>query len=156
MSSRLRSLALLAALCTLTPLAFVLTHAQTASVNQLLLTLRQQDLTGTPILNRQIGYLSYNGTVGNFTNSITTSTGSFTVTLPTAIVLNLYIRNTASSGTLTVTWTKQGGSSQSICVLDPGAEIVLWNTSTSATAGITALTLQSSVSSLTYEMFLGG
>lgn len=129
-------------------------RVQTASVNRLLLTLRQEDLSGVPIINRQIGFTSYNGTVGVFTNAILTDTNAHSQTLPTTNVLQFYFKNTHATATITLTWTPQGGSSNVVKAVGPGGIVSFWETTTGS--GITALSIQSNTSNATYEMFLGG
>lgn len=128
-------------------------RSQTASVNRLLLTLQQQDLSGTPIVNRTIGFVTYNGVGGVFTNSILTSTGSTSITLPSTTMLQFYLRNTHATANITVTWTSSGGSSNVVKKVGPGGVLAFWETQ--AGDGITALALQSDTANATYESFLG-
>lgn len=127
-----------------------------ASQNNLTLLLQQLDSTGSPILNRTIGKLSYDGNVGVFTNGIYNDTSAHSQTLPSSPVIQFYFRNTHATAVYTVTWTTQGGASVVAQKVQPGGAIAFWNTATSVTAGITALTLTSDTSGGTYEMFLGG
>lgn len=129
--------------------------AQTASQNTLRLALQQLDSSGIPILNRSVT-VTYNGAVGVFTNGILSDTAAHTQSLPTTRVLHLYLHNTHATAKITVTWTPTGGSSAVVQTLEPGGEILFWLASTSSTAGITALSLQSDTSSATFESFLGG
>lgn len=127
-----------------------------ASQNNITLQLQQLDSTGRAILNRKIGKLTYDGNVGVFTNGIYNDTSSHSQTLPTTNVLQFYFKNTHATAVYTVTWTPQGQSSAVVKKVQPGGVIMFWDLSTSATAGITALTLQSDTSGGTFEMFLGG
>lgn len=131
-------------------------HSQTSSVNRLLLQLQQQDISGVPVLNRTIGFKSYNGTVGTFVTGTLTSTSPTTITLPTTTVLQLYIHHTGSSGTLSVTWTVSGFGSNLARVMKPDGQTIFWETDATGSNGITALSLQASVAPMTYELFLGG
>jgi hypothetical protein len=130
-------------------------HVQTASVNKLLLTIQQLDLSGVPVLNRQVGFVSYNGTVGTFTTANLAS-GANVISLPSSVILQLYVKNTHATNNVTVTLTPQGGASAITQVLGPGAVFALWQTSTASTYGITALTLTASGANTTVEYFLGG
>jgi hypothetical protein len=131
-------------------------HVQTASVNRLLLTLQQQDVTGVPILNRRIGFISWAGSVGVFSNNkLTTFPAPVSIPLPTATVLQFYFRNTSPSASITVTWTPTGGASVVTQTLLPGGVVAFWQSAT-GTVGITALSLSANLLPATYEMFLGG
>lgn len=127
-----------------------------ASVNAITYTITQQDSSGVNIVNRIIGPTSYSGITGVFTDGIFPDASSHVQALPTANVLQFYFKNTHSTAIVTITWTLQGGSSQAILKCQPGQVISFWSPVTSATAGITALTLQSDTSTSTYEMFLAG
>src|SRR5712692_8203635 len=100
-------------------------HTQTASVNKLLLTLQTLDLAGIPVLNRQVGFVSFNGAVGTFSTASLAS-GANVITLPTTVVLQCYVKNTHATQTVTVTLTPQGGASAIAQVLGPGAVYLFW------------------------------
>lgn len=127
-----------------------------ASQNNMTFTLNQQDSSGVNILNRTIGPVSYAGAVGVFTDGIFPDNSSHVQALPTTNVLQFYFKNTHSTAVVTVTWTLQGGASQSILKCQPGQVIVFWSPVTSGTAGITALTLQSDTALANFEMYLAG
>ena len=127
-----------------------------ASQNNLTLLVNQQDANGVNIVNRSIGAIAYAGIVGEFHDGILTGTGSVTLDLPTANVLQFYFKNTHATAVITLTGTIQGGASQSIAKIQPGGVFVNWCASTSATAGFTALSVQSDTANATFEMFLGG
>ena len=57
---------------------------------------------------------------------------------------------------IVLTGTVQGGASQAIKKIQPGGCVAMWDPVTSATAGYTALSVQSDTSGATFEMFLGG
>jgi len=88
--------------------------------------------------------------------NILPTTGETTIALPTPTVLQLYLRNTHATATITVKWTPQGGAEATIHIVRPGGVLVFWQPSTSATTGITGLKLTASVANTTYELFLGG
>ena len=141
-------------------------HAQTASTNQLSLTLRQLDLSGTPILNRTIGPLSWNGTTGNFL-LLTSSPTPQTITIPKFPVLNVYIRNLAvpsspGADLLTLVMSPYGGAQNSLTQLvGAGAVYVIWEVSQPCSgcggidAGISSLRISSTGASTPVEVFLG-
>jgi hypothetical protein len=130
-------------------------NAQTASTNKLLLTLQQLDITGIPVLNRQIGYASYNANVGQF-QVLNLGSGANVITLPASPVLQLYVKNLHATNTVTLIWTPQGGASVTVQVLGPGGVALFWQTATAVTYGITALTLTASGANTPVEMFAGG
>jgi hypothetical protein len=127
-----------------------------ASENNLTLVVNQQDSNGVNIVNRTIGAISYAGIVGEFHDGLLTGTGSVTLDLPTANVLQFFFHNTHATAVITLTGTVQGGSSQTIAKIQPGGCFANWCQSTSATAGYTALSVQSDTAGATFEMFLGG
>ena len=127
-----------------------------ASQNNLTLTLNQQDSEGVNIVNRTIGAISYDGVAGEMHNGILTGTSQVTLDLPTANVLQFYIKNTHATGVITLVGTVQGGASQTIAKIQPGGVFVNWCASTSATAGYTDLKLTASIANTTFEMYLGG
>jgi hypothetical protein len=127
-----------------------------ASQNNLSLILNQQDAKGVNILNRLIGAITFAGVAGEFHNGILTGVGSVTLDLPTAIILQLYFKNTHATAVITLTGTIQGGASQAIAKIQPGSVIVNWCAQTGSLAGYTALSVQSDTAGATFEMFLGG
>jgi len=127
-----------------------------ASQNNLTLLVNQQDANGVNIVNRSIGAVAYAGIVGEFHDGILTDTSSHDLDLPTTNVLQFYFKNTHATAVITLTGTIQGGASQSIAKIQPGGVFVNWCASTSATAGFTALSVQSDTANATFEMFLGG
>lgn len=128
-----------------------------ASQNNLSMVIQQQDSAGVNVVNRTIGAFTYAGVVGGL-QEYTLVTGSSPVTwvLPTAIVLQFYLRNLHATAVITVTWTAQGGSSQIAQRVGPGGTLVFWHTATSATAGITGLILNPDTANTNLELFLGG
>lgn len=127
-----------------------------AAQNRMTLLLQSMDSAGSPIINRSIGPVSYDGAVGAFYDSILPTVNATPQTLPTAIVLQLYFRNTHATAVITVTWTPQGGASVVSKKVAPGGFVAFHDPANPATAGITALSLQSDTINATYEMFLGG
>jgi len=127
-----------------------------ASQNNLTVLVNQQDVDGVNIVNRTIGAIEYAGLAGEFHKGILTDTSLHALDLPTANILQFYFKNTHATAVITITGTVQGGASQTITKVQPGAVFANWCASTSATAGFTALNVQSSIADATFEMFLGG
>src|SRR6266853_256888 len=128
-----------------------------ASQNNLSLILNQQDSAGVNVLNRTVGAVTCAGVVGQWTDGILVTIATpVAITLPTAIVLQLFLKNTHATAVITVTWTPQGGAANISQKLGPGGVLLLWHTVTSATAGITTLTLNPDTGNCTFDLFLGG
>lgn len=128
---------------------------QTQSVNKLLLSIQTLDILSVPVLNRQIGYVTYNAAVGNFTVA-NLANGANVITLPTTVVLQCYVKNLHATNTVTVIATPQGGASTTMQVVGPGGVFLFWQTATAGTYGVTALTLTASGANTPVEYFLGG
>lgn len=131
------------------------------STNNLTLVVNQQDANGVNIVSRTIGALSYAGSVGVEFKGLLTTTGATSFTLPTANVLQVYIKNTHTGAILTLIGTPQSGASATLCKIYPLSAYAYWATTiTGATgssgAGFTALSLTSDTVNATYEAFLGG
>lgn len=127
-----------------------------ASENDLTLNIVQRDTNDVNILNRTIGPVDYEGVAGEFHNGILIDTNSHSLDLPTTNILQFYFKNTHATAVITITGTPQGGASAVLKKVQPGGVFCAWDPVTSATAGYTALSLQSDVANATYEMFLGG
>lgn len=127
-----------------------------ASTNKMTLTLAQLDADNVNVLNRVIGPISYAGAVGDFKKGTLADTNATSQSLPTTIILQYYFKNTHVSAVITVTWTYQGGASQVIRKVQPGGFIAFSDPVTAATAGVTAISLQSDTSGATFEQFCGG
>lgn len=127
-----------------------------ASQNNLGIVLNQQDSSGINIINRSLSF-SYDGVCGEFDKrTLAADTSSHAFDLPTTIVLHFFFKNTHATAVVTLTGTVQGGSSQVLKKVQPGGTFMVWDVSTSATAGYTALSYQSDTASATAEMFIGG
>jgi len=129
-----------------------------ASQNNLSLVINQQDSSGVNIINRQVGAIAYGGIAGEFDKrTLAADTNSHALDLPVATVLQFFFKNTHTSANITLTGTKSGGASQTLCVVPPGGVFVYWSPlSTGTGVGFTALNYQSDVASASAEMFLGG
>jgi hypothetical protein len=86
--------------------------------------------------------------------AVSVGTSPTSVTLPISPVQFLYLKNTHTSQTLSVTWTPNGGSSNPVIVLEPSSAIV-FSENTSG-GGITALSVTGSGASTSYEGIIGG
>ena len=127
-----------------------------SSVNNLTMLINRQDSSGVNVENRNIGAISYSGVAGEFDVRQAAGTSITTLDIPTTTVLQFYIKNTHSAANITVTGTPQGGSTQTLCVLPPGAVFVYWAPVTSVTAGYTQLRYTSDTTGATFELFIGG
>lgn len=127
-----------------------------ASQNNLSLIVNQQDSNGVKIVNRLVGAISYDGVAGEFHNGILTTTSITTLDLPTATILQFYIKNTHATATILITATVQGGTSVISARIGPGGVYAVWNPATGTTIGFTEIKLTASVANTTFEMFLGG
>jgi len=125
----------------------------TASVSG---TLKITDnLTGSVALQKLLNN-AYTGTLSTVGQSVTIGTSPVTITLPINPTQFLYFKNlSANAGTtITVTWTPTGGSSNVVVTLDPGAIIIF--AETTATNGVSALSVVSSQAGTPVEYILAG
>lgn len=88
--------------------------------------------------------LSYTGTVSAFAQQTLIGTSSTTIDLQGSAAQFVYVRNipTTFTSQLTVTWTPNGGSSETAITLSPGSAIILCETD--SVNGITALAVTAS------------
>lgn len=125
--------------------------------NILSVTLQQLDGTGATLARRVETITDSAPLVGDFRGLGLLPTTSLTaITLPTAQVRQLWLRNTHATAKVTVTWTPNGGASAVTLILGPNDAIGFWHQATSASYGISALSLTSDTLNATYELFLGG
>ena len=127
-----------------------------ASQNNLTMILNQQDASGANIILRTLGAFAYAGIVGNYFKGTLTTTGATAFTLPTANVLQTLVVNTHATAIMTLIATVQGGSTQTVSKIQPGAAFANWSITSGATSGFTAISLTSDTTGATYEAFLGG
>lgn len=111
------------------------------------------NLSGSVSLQKLLN-LAYVGTIFEDSQFTSFGTSPTTVTLPIAAVQFLYFKNLSTTATITLTWTKTGGSSQTIITLDPGAAITFVENTTSN--GISALSVTASVAATPAEFILAG
>lgn len=97
---------------------------------------------------------SYVGSVSEYYPAFSAAAGGTAVTFPITALQFVYIKNTSTTITLSVTWTKNGGGSVSVVTLDPGAFLMLCENGT--TNGITALTLTAASSTVLAQLVLAG
>jgi hypothetical protein len=126
------------------------------SQNNLTLLVNQQDADGANVVNRSIGAIGYAGLAGEFHTGKLIDASLHALDLPTVNILQFVFHNTHATAVITITGTVQGGASQTIAKVQPGGVFANWCASTSATAGYTALGVQSDIANATFEMFLGG
>lgn len=128
------------------------------SSNLLSATITATDSGSNVPINRGIGNPTLGGTVGEFSLNQLLSAGAGVdnpISLPSATIFNLYIRNLAAPGgsIVTVKWTPTGGAAVTILALQPGSVIIFWEIV--AVGGITTLTLNPTINNTPVEMFLG-
>src|ERR1700752_3361982 len=111
-------------------------------------------VTSTSQLSKILTALATTGTVSEFVQAQNLASGANSITLPISPIQFLYLKNTHATNTVIVTWTPNGGASNVVLTLQPGAAILF--TETNATSGITALSLNASGSNTTIEMILAG
>jgi hypothetical protein len=128
------------------------------SENNLSLVLNQQDSSGVNILNRSIGAISYDGSVGDFTKGKLTDTAEQQQTFPEGLstALQFYFKNTHATAKVTVAWTPTGGAKSTIAIIGPGGVIALWGATSAGSVGFTALYYTSDTANATFEHFIGG
>lgn len=124
--------------------------------NNLSLTLQQLDANGVTLTRRVETFSDTAPTVGEFRVGLLTDTNEATISLPTAQIRQVLLKNTHTSGKITVKWTPNGGAKVTILIVGPGDGIAFWHQATGATYGLSLLTLTTDVSNTTYELFLGG
>lgn len=126
--------------------------------NSVSLLVNQQDgNTGVNTVNRPSGVISYDGVAGEFDKrTLANDTSNHAFDLPASPVLQFYFKNTHATAKILITGTIQGGSSQLIARLGPGAVFCYWEAATATTVGFTALSYTSDVALATCEMFIGG
>ncbi len=126
--------------------------------NNVSLLVNQQDgSSGSNIINRSSGVVSYDGVAGEFDKrTLAADTNIHAFDLPASPTLQVYIKNTHATAKILITGTVQGGASQTIARLGPGAVLCIWEAVTNTTTGFTALNYTSDVASATIEVFFGG
>ena len=97
---------------------------------------------------------SYVGSVSEYYPNFSVGTGGSAVTFPITALQFVYVKNLSTTATIAVAWTKNGGSSQAILTLDPGAFIMFAENTT--TNGITSMTLTSSSGTIAAQLVLAG
>jgi hypothetical protein len=112
-------------------------------------------VSGTTALQKPFVNLQYTGTNCAYVQSQVIGTTTVTFTLPVSPVQFLYFKNvTTGSGTITVTWTPNGGSSNPVLTLQPGSDIQF--TEAASGAGITGFQVVASTSNTNCEYILLG
>jgi hypothetical protein len=115
------------------------------------------DTTQNVPINFGTGNPAFDSNEAQFTRYLKLNGGANPIGLPVTPATEVYIKNTDAAKTIQVIWTQNGGAPANICVLNPGAQIILWDNPTGATTpGITALTLTPSAAGCFCEIFFGG
>jgi hypothetical protein len=111
------------------------------------------NVSGDTSLSKAVN-ATYTGTYSGFTQSQLLTTSPTSITLPGSPVQFLYFKNlaTASGNNITVTWTPNGGASNVVVDLSPGALIVFSETNVSN--GITALSVTAAMAATPCEYIL--
>lgn len=120
-------------------------------------TVAAQDVTTAQPVTRQFS-LAYAGKTGDFSTymELTTPASDYVIPMNVSPALVVMVRNLSGTAKITVKMTRQGGAEVTAFVLDPGACFVLANITTSASAGITSLKLNSDTASAPIEYYIGG
>lgn len=111
-------------------------------------------ITGTTPITKVFQSLAQSGSVFTEGNNVLIGTSPTTLALPISPTNFLYIKNLSASNTSTVTWTPNGGSSNIVLTLLPGAALLFIEVG--ATAGITALSVTASAANTPIEYVLLG
>lgn len=125
--------------------------------SNLTVTVSATDVNNAQPITRQFS-LVYAGKTGDFGTymELTTPATDYPLPFDVAIGLCVYVRNLSSTAKITLKMTRQGGAEVTPFILDPGAAFVLWNISTSASAGLTSLKANSDGASAPIEYYIGG
>ena len=110
--------------------------------------------TNTVVFVKQLLSLFNIGSTFLESQSASIGTSPVSVSLPVSPTQFLYVKNLHATQTLTVTWTPNGGSSNTVLTLYPGSAILFVEAATGA--GITALSLTGSSAATTCEYVLAG
>lgn len=116
----------------------------------------QEDTTGNVPINRGTGNPALDVTSGEFTTYKKLASGDNIIQLPISPVCQVYVKNLDPTLVITVKGTLNGGASQPIAKLNPGDQVIVWNSSTGTTPGYTDITLNASGANALCEFFLGG
>src|SRR5262249_53050720 len=129
------------------------------STNTLQATITATDANGNTSINRGLGNPSLAGVVGDLTINQVLANGDNAMTLPAAVIFNLYVKNLAAAGSgqkIVPKVTPSGGAQQTLAALEPGGVLLWWNViSTDNPGGYSAVTLNGSASSIPVEYFFG-
>lgn len=125
--------------------------------SNLSVTVSSVDVNNAQPITRQFS-AAYAGKTGDFGlyMELTTPATDYALPFDVALGLCIYIRNLHATAKVTLKTTRQGGAEVTTAVLDPGATFILWNISTSASAGMTLVRLNSDTASTPVEYYIGG
>lgn len=117
----------------------------------------QDNSVGVGPFVKPLANLTVEGSSFIETNQAIIGTSITTLALPVSPCQFIYIKNllsTSAAGTVSVTWTPNGGSSNPVQTLEPGSFLMAGQYSTGA--GITALSVSASTASVPIEYILAG
>jgi hypothetical protein len=110
--------------------------------------------TGAQALQKVLSSLATAGTTFQEAQSFAIGTSPVSITLPISPINFLYVKNLSLTNTITVTWTPNGGSSNTVVTLVAGAFIGF--AEPSGSNGISALSLTASGASTPVEFIVAG
>ncbi len=111
-------------------------------------------VSGTIALSKVLTALATVSTGFTEAQSLSIGNSATPLTLPGSPTTFVYIKNLHATQTLTVTWTPNGGASNVVLTLQPGAFIAFGEV-VQGLSGITALSVQASGAATPIEYVLG-
>jgi len=111
-------------------------------------------VSGTIALSKVLTSLATASTGFTEAQSLSIGASPTSITLPGSPTTFCYIKNLHATQTVTVTWTPNGGASNVVLTLQPGAFICFGEVA-QGLSGITALSVQASGASTPVEYVLG-
>lgn len=119
--------------------------------------LSTDDSTANVPINFGTGNPAFDSTSADFTRYFVLTAPNVDIGLTKNPATCVYIKNIDVAKTITVIWTPNGGASNSVILLNPGDQIILWCSPIGATTpGITDLKLNASAFPCLCEFFIGG
>lgn len=116
--------------------------------------LSTEQATGNVVINRGTGNPNVTSTTALYVEQFITGAAGIDTIIPSPTVSDmLYIRNLDAAAIITVKATPQGGVEAIIGNLQPGSQLILWNTLTGK--GWTNVKVASSVGTTGVEIFSG-
>ncbi len=126
--------------------------AMTVSLNA---TISASDgVTGNTALSKVISQ-GFAGVLADYLTNLSIPTSATPLTLPTATVQFVYIKNTGANP-VQVSWTPRGGVSAIVTTLAPNSFLILVEASAVTGGGVTAISCTAVTAASTIEYVLGG